>query len=95
MVVTTYQPSGHINVSRAREFYLQFASSYCASGTPCDLLVLAKAINFLLISDGLKQYRTITVDCSHSYQVTMKGKQCKLDRIVNQFVYNPLVSYVM
>lgn len=48
----TYQPSGHINVSRAREFYLQYASSYCASNTPCDLLTLAIAVNFLLISDG-------------------------------------------
>lgn len=48
----TYQPSGHINVSRAREFYLQFVSSYVSSSTPCDLLVLAIAINFLLISDG-------------------------------------------
>lgn len=42
----TYQPSGHINVSRAREFYLQYASSYCSSSSPCDLLVLATAINF-------------------------------------------------
>ena len=48
----TYQPSGHINVSRAREFYLQFISSYCGSATQCDLLVLAIALNFLLISDG-------------------------------------------
>ncbi len=48
----TYQPSGHINVSRAREFYLQYASSYVSSSTPCDLLTLAYAINFLLISDG-------------------------------------------
>ncbi len=48
----SYQPSGHVNVSRAREFYLQFVSSYCSSATPCDLLTLAYAINFLLISDG-------------------------------------------
>ncbi len=48
----TYQPSGHINVSRAREFYLQYVSSYTSSSTPCDLLTLAYAINFLLISDG-------------------------------------------
>lgn len=48
----TYQPSGHINVSRAREFYLQYVSSYCSSATPCDLLTLAIAVNFLLISDG-------------------------------------------
>lgn len=48
----TYQPSGHVNVSRAREFYLQYVSSYCSSTNPCDLIVLASAINFLLISDG-------------------------------------------
>ena len=48
----TYQPSGHVNVSRAREFYLEYVSSYCTTGTPCDLLIMAKAINFLLISDG-------------------------------------------
>ena len=48
----TYQPSGHINISRAREFYLQYTSSYCDSAHPCDLLVLAYAINFLIISDG-------------------------------------------
>lgn len=48
----TYQPSGHINVSRAREFYLQFVSSYCASATPCDLLVLAIAINFNCSTDS-------------------------------------------
>jgi hypothetical protein len=50
----TYQPSGHINVSRAREFYLSFAAStLLPSGFPqCHMLVMAKAINFLLISDG-------------------------------------------
>ncbi len=48
----SYQPSGHINVSRAREFFLQYTSSYVSSVTPADLLVLAIAINFLLISDG-------------------------------------------
>jgi hypothetical protein len=48
----TYQPSGHINVSRAREFYIQYVSSYVTSSTPADFLTLASAINFLLISDG-------------------------------------------
>jgi hypothetical protein len=48
----TYQPSGHLNISRAREFYIQYTSAYCSSSTPCNLIVLAKAINFLLISDG-------------------------------------------
>jgi hypothetical protein len=48
----TYQPSGHINISRAREFYIQYTSAYCSSSNPCNLIILAKAINFLLISDG-------------------------------------------
>jgi hypothetical protein len=48
----TYQPSGHINVSRAREFYMQYTSSVCSNTQPCDMLTLASAINFLLISDG-------------------------------------------
>jgi hypothetical protein len=48
----TYQPSGHINVSRAREFYLEYVSSYVTPNSPADLLTLAHAINFILISDG-------------------------------------------
>jgi len=49
----TYQPSGHINISRAREFYLEYTSSVIVSGgTQGILSVLAAAINFLLISDG-------------------------------------------
>lgn len=48
----TYQPSGHVNVSRAREFYLDFVSSYVASATPAQLISVAIALNFLLISDG-------------------------------------------
>ena len=50
----TYQPSGHINVSRAREFYLNCVCDPAVinSGNSGELLVLASAINFLLISDG-------------------------------------------
>jgi hypothetical protein len=64
----TYQPSGHVNVSRAREFYFNYVSSVIG-GTPGVpsvvnqpvftnntsqgyLYLLAAAINFLLISDG-------------------------------------------
>jgi hypothetical protein len=43
----TYQPSGHVNISRARELY--FATTPTAAGT---LIAVADAINFLLISDG-------------------------------------------
>jgi hypothetical protein len=48
----TYQPSGHINVSRAREFYLKYDSSVISPGNEGNLVIVASAINFLLISDG-------------------------------------------
>jgi hypothetical protein len=48
----TYQPSGHINVSRAREFYLSWGSSVISAVNEGTLVVVASAINFLLISDG-------------------------------------------
>lgn len=56
-----YQPSGHINVSRAREFYFKYYSSVinnkANNGTPsvpsATLQIVASAINFLLISDKL------------------------------------------
>lgn len=56
----SYQPSGHINVSRAREFYLAYVSSVCSSTIPCSLVVVASAINFLLISDGSAVLRYTT-----------------------------------
>lgn len=56
----TYQPSGHINVSRAREFYLSYTSSYVGSSTTADVVVNASAINFLLISDGSAVLRYTT-----------------------------------
>lgn len=48
----SYQPSGHLNISRARETYLKWTTSYISSKTPADLLAVAVAINFLLITDG-------------------------------------------
>ncbi len=48
----SYQPSGHLNISRARETYIKFQSSYVSSKTPCIVIVIAIAINFILISDG-------------------------------------------
>ncbi len=54
-----YQPSGHINISRAREFYIGFDDTVPTTGrnlgktiTTADLIASANAINFLLISDG-------------------------------------------
>ena len=48
----TYQPSGHLNVSRAREFFIGWESSYVSNAHPAQLVYCASAINFLLISDG-------------------------------------------
>jgi hypothetical protein len=48
----SYQPSGHINVSRAREFYINITTSQFTTSSPGQLYVSADAINFLLISDG-------------------------------------------
>ncbi len=51
-----YQPSGHINVSRAREFYVNYDSTTLATpistSAPVDMIGSASAINFLLVSDG-------------------------------------------
>jgi hypothetical protein len=48
----SYQPSGHLNISRARETYLGWTTSYITSTATANLAVVAIAINFLLISDG-------------------------------------------
>ncbi len=48
----SYQPSGHINVSRAREFYILYESSVIGPNNLGQLVVVASALNFLLISDG-------------------------------------------
>jgi hypothetical protein len=48
----SYQPSGHLNISRARETYVNVASTYVSSNGRCNFNVVASAINFLLISDG-------------------------------------------
>jgi hypothetical protein len=48
----TYQPSGHFNLSRAREFYIEYTSSVISSSVRGTLIILGIAINFLLVSDG-------------------------------------------
>jgi hypothetical protein len=48
----SYQPSGHVNVSRAREFYFRYSSSVVGPQLTGVLVIVAIAINFLLISDG-------------------------------------------
>lgn len=49
----TYQPSGHFNVSRTNQFYVDVVSSWAnISGNILNVKFVAKAINFLLIADG-------------------------------------------
>ena len=47
-----YQPSGHLNFSRARESYIKWTTTYVSSATNALLIVVASCLNFLLISDG-------------------------------------------
>lgn len=56
----SYQPSGYINISRAREFYVSWTTSYVGNNTSADLVVVAIAINFLLITDGSAVLRYTT-----------------------------------
>jgi len=56
----TYQPSGHLNLSRARETYIDIQSKYCSSATPCELFVQALCINFLLYAEGSASLRYST-----------------------------------
>lgn len=48
----SYQPSGHLNISRARETFLKWTTSYISPNTSSELICVAVAINFLLITDG-------------------------------------------
>jgi len=55
-----HQPSGHINISRAREFYLKYTSTYINRTSRVDLIVLSDAINFLLVRNGSAALRYST-----------------------------------
>lgn len=48
----SYQPSGYLNLSKIRRFYLYYESSIIGPMNTCKLIVSAKAINFLLLRDG-------------------------------------------
>lgn len=58
---TIYQPSGHINISRSREFYIEYTSSLIPGIVPnAQMHVLSSAINFLLVSEGTAVMRFTT-----------------------------------
>jgi hypothetical protein len=48
----TYQPSGHFNLSQARETYLNWTGSTISQTNPATMYIVAVAINFLLIAEG-------------------------------------------
>jgi hypothetical protein len=55
-----YQPSGYLNVSRTREFYVSYNSTVITSSAKAELIAMADCINFVLIVDGSAQLRYIT-----------------------------------
>jgi hypothetical protein len=56
----SYQPSGHINISRAREFYINYVSNTISPTSSAQFTFIGIAINFLLISDGSAVMRYTT-----------------------------------
>lgn len=46
------QPSGHLNISRAREFFFEWISDFINGSYSADIFVVASAINFLLLGNG-------------------------------------------
>ncbi len=54
-----HQPSGHFNTSRSRELYLDYSSTYIASDATAQFFLEARAINFLLITEGSCSLRLI------------------------------------
>jgi len=56
-----HQPSGHLNISRIREFYINYKSNNNISQTnPVELIVLSDAINFLVLRGGSAALRYST-----------------------------------
>lgn len=45
-------PTGHINLSRAREIYISYTSNFISPNYHADMIVLADSINFMVVGDG-------------------------------------------
>ena len=45
---TDYNPSGHIDLTKNRELYLKYSSSYITDATRAKLVIVSQAINFLI-----------------------------------------------
>ncbi len=55
-----FQPTGSYNSSMGRELYLQFTSDIISKDYPVDLIVSARAINFLVVDKGYMTLKYIT-----------------------------------
>lgn len=79
----THQPSGHFNTSRARELYLNYTSTFIGSdaATTATFFVEARAINFLLISEG-----------SCSFENSSLVKRCNYTNVQTRTEQGALVS---
>jgi len=106
----TYQPSGHVNVSRAREFYIKFfvnvdlankgwdfTTGLVSGGfsgltdTNLDLIVVASALNFLLISDGSAVKRvTARARCGF-----VRARGNAISCVTNESWINMIHSYLL
>jgi hypothetical protein len=55
-----HDPSGHVNVSKAREFYLNYESTTISNTNIVDLIASSRAINFLMVDNGAAVLRYAT-----------------------------------
>jgi len=46
------QPAGSVNASRIREFYVRYNAPLVDATSRAELIIVASAMNFLLVSDG-------------------------------------------
>lgn len=56
----SFQASGYLNTSLAREFFIKYASTFISNDNKCELVLLGIAINFLLIANGSANLRFST-----------------------------------
>jgi hypothetical protein len=56
----SFQPSGHLNISKLREFYINYQSDYITSSNTVSCIVNAVAFNFLMLSRGSVGLRFVT-----------------------------------
>lgn len=55
LYLNEFQPSGHINLSRAREFFVRFYSQHIGPSAPfqsVEVIAVSRCLNFLLVTSG-------------------------------------------